>query len=161
SSCVRLPCSYNAPPSSTPTGTKGGNIRANHIERMLKNPAYRGYYARNRRHNAKFHRYAHSTGEIVPGQNYDERGSDNEPEDWVVTERKISGDPLVDEETWEKVQKKLARQEAEKDKQKGRSRRNPEAFLSDLLFCGHCEQAMETGYDDRRRDPDKRRFYYC
>src|SRR5262249_21757396 len=51
----------------------GGAFRAHHIEHMLADPIYLGYYAWNKQHHGKFHRY--TNGQTVLELNYGEKVS--------------------------------------------------------------------------------------
>src|SRR5262249_44380331 len=88
----------------------GGYFPHPQIQEMLKDPAYIGYYAWNKWHFGKFHRYA--DGHTQLEENYAEKGSRNDREDWVQSDRLF--DPLVDRKTWAGVQNKLAKKEAGK-----------------------------------------------
>ena len=114
----------------------GGYFHHPHIEEMLSDPIYLGYYTWNKWHFGKFHRY--TDGQTVPELNYGEKGSRNDKADWVQSRRLF--DPLVDRETWDAVQRKLA----------GRTKRtnaprSAAQYLAGLVYCGNCGCRMVTG----------------
>lgn len=114
----------------------GGYFQPNHIEGMLRDPVYLGYYCWNKRHFGKFNRF---TGDQVTLEyNYSEQGSENAPEDWVQSERLFA--PLVDQRTWSKVQEKFAN-----TGKRGKAPISPKLYLSGLVVCGNCGARMVAG----------------
>jgi DNA invertase Pin-like site-specific DNA recombinase len=73
----------------------GGMFQGAHIESMLEDPIYLGYFTYNRRHNGKFHRY--KGGQAVLELNYEERQSKNGKADWVQSRRLFP--PLLRQQT--------------------------------------------------------------
>ena len=130
----------------------GGFIQGNHVERMLRNPAYTGRFAWNRRHVGKFHRYKGS--QAVLELNFDEKESDNDTEDWVISDRELFP-PLVDKETWEVVQKRLAQLDQGK---RTRAPQTAEEYLSGLVFCGNCGRVMNV-HPVRRKSGTRYEFF--
>jgi DNA invertase Pin-like site-specific DNA recombinase len=114
----------------------GGRFQSHHIESMLADPIYLGYYTWNRLHCGKFGRY---TGEqVVPDANYGEKVSRNEEADWVQSRRLFQ--PLVDPKTWAAVRGKLARRT-----KRTNAPRSAAQYLAGLVHCGNCGRPMVTG----------------
>lgn len=111
----------------------GGYFQSQHVERMLEDPAYIGYYAFNRIHAGKFNRYR--DGRIELELNYEEKLSKNKREDWVQSERLFK--PLVDRKTWDAVQRKLKQRTT-----RAKAPTSPRAYLSGLVYCGNCGGRM-------------------
>jgi DNA invertase Pin-like site-specific DNA recombinase len=114
----------------------GGHFQGQQIEAMLADPIYLGYYAWNRTHCGKFGRYA--GGQVVEELNYDEQVSRNDEADWVQSDRLFP--PLVDQKTWDAVQRKLARQ-----RKRTNAPRSAAQYLAGLVYCGNCGGRMVTG----------------
>jgi DNA invertase Pin-like site-specific DNA recombinase len=119
------------------TNNYGGLFQGQHIERMLRDTIYIGYYAWNRSHFGKFHRY--KDGQTVLELNYDEKVSPNERDDWVKSGRLFP--PLVDLKTWNAVQRKL-----EQRTKRPRSPSSAEYYLAGLLHCANCGGKMVAGH---------------
>lgn len=115
----------------------GGVFQHQQIEEMLKDPIYIGYYTWNKWHFGKFHRY--TDGQAVPELNYGEKGSRNDPAHWVQSRRLF--DPLVDQKTWDAVQRKLAKRQ-----KRTNAPRSAKQYLAGLLYCGNCGSRMLTGH---------------
>jgi DNA invertase Pin-like site-specific DNA recombinase len=135
----------------------GGYFQGQQVEEMLGDPIYLGYYAWNKWHFGKFHRY--QNGQTVPELNYGERGSKNDKADWVQSRRLFK--PLVDQKTWNTVQQKLT----ERPK-RANAPRSAAQYLAGLVYCGNCGCRMVTGSTRRenpRRDGFKgeRHEYFC
>jgi DNA invertase Pin-like site-specific DNA recombinase len=113
----------------------GGYFQSHHVEGMLEDPIYLGYYTYNRRHFGKFHRF--TDDRVVPEANYDMKQSKNDKADWVQSRRLFA--PLVEMRTWDAVQKKL---DAPK---RARSPRSAAQYLAGLVYCGNCGARMVTG----------------
>ncbi len=113
----------------------GGPFQGHHVRAMLEDPAYIGYYAYNRRHFGKFHRWA--DGQPVHELNYEEKQSRNDKADWVQSRRLF--DPLVDRPTWDAVQKKLEKPRRET------APRSAALYLAGLVVCGNCGAKMIAG----------------
>jgi hypothetical protein len=114
----------------------GGLFQGHHIESMLGDPTYLGYYTWNKLHAGKFHRY--KDGQTVPELNYEEKVSKNDKADWVQSHRLF--DPLVGQKTWDAVQKKLGQRSPA-----ARSPRSAAQYLAGLVYCGNCGCRMVTG----------------
>jgi hypothetical protein len=115
----------------------GGYFQSHHVERMLADPIYLGYYAWNRSHCGKFHRWVE--GQTVSELNYSERKTRNEKRHWVQSHRLF--EPLVVQPVWAKVQAKL---EGHEKRSKAKAPRNPALYLSGLVCCAHCGEAMHA-----------------
>jgi DNA invertase Pin-like site-specific DNA recombinase len=113
----------------------GGYFQSHHIESMLEDPIYLGYYSYNKRHFGKFNRYA--DGHLKQEFNYKKKGSKNRKDDWIQSQRLFA--PLVEQKTWAAVQRKL-----EKPKRINAPRRG-EAYLAGLVYCGNCGGRMVSG----------------
>jgi hypothetical protein len=117
-------------------GGFGGYLQGHSVEGMLRDPIYIGYYAWNRRHYGKFHRWAGDRP--VPELNYEEQVTPNDEADWVLSPKLF--EPLVDRETWDAVQRKL------RDREKAaRAPRSATHYLAGLLHCGTCGGKMVAG----------------
>jgi DNA invertase Pin-like site-specific DNA recombinase len=119
---------------------RGGLFQGKDVRRLLANPIYTGVYAWNRSHSGKFG--AFRDGRVVPDTSYGERETANARDDWTRSRRLF--EPLVDPETWEAVQGKLARETV-----RAKAPRSPELYLSGLLFCAGCGEPMVGGRDRR------------
>jgi DNA invertase Pin-like site-specific DNA recombinase len=134
--------------------SEGGRIQGGHVERMLRDPAYIGYPAWNRRTRAKFN--CRKGGKTVATLNHAQRESGNDPADWVRSERQLYP-PVVDPAVFDAVQAKLRREAEEKEREgKTRAPLSPEHFLRGLVRCGHCQKPMDV-HTGRRGDSE----YYC
>jgi DNA invertase Pin-like site-specific DNA recombinase len=111
----------------------GGDFQSDHIHGMLADSIYLGYYAYNRQHGGKFHRWAN--GQAVLEPNYGEKVSKNDRADWVQSDRLFK--PLVDPKTWAAVQRKLESRE-----KRTKAPRSPALYLAGLLYCGNCGKLM-------------------
>jgi DNA invertase Pin-like site-specific DNA recombinase len=114
----------------------GGMFQAHHVESMLADPIYMGFYTWNRSHAGKFHRWA--GGQTVLEINYEEKGSKNDKGDWIQSHRLF--EPLIDATTWAAVQHKL-----EQQSKRSRAPRSAALYLSGLAYCGNCGAAMVAG----------------
>jgi DNA invertase Pin-like site-specific DNA recombinase len=117
----------------------GGYFQSHHIESMLSNAAYLGYYMYNRRHSAKYNRF--KDGRVTIELNYDEKQSKNDKADWVWSRRLF--EPLVSQKVWDAVQRKLDRPKRE------RAAQTPEQYLSRLVVCAGCGRQMVYGMPKR------------
>jgi len=114
----------------------GGHFTGQHVEDLLSDPIYLGYYTWNKNHHGKFHRF--TDGQAVPELNYKEKVSPNKRADWVQSHRLF--EPLVDRGTWARVEQKL----------EGRERRTPAPrsvalYLAGLVYCANCGCRMVAG----------------
>jgi DNA invertase Pin-like site-specific DNA recombinase len=114
----------------------GGLFQGHHVESMLEDPVYIGYYSWNKRHFGKFHRWAN--GQAVLELNYDEKGSRNAGPDWVQSRRLF--DPLVSQPTWSAVQSNLAERP-----RRTNAPRSAALYLAGLVYCGNCGGRMVAG----------------
>jgi DNA invertase Pin-like site-specific DNA recombinase len=110
----------------------GRLFQSSHMEALLGDPIYLGYYTWNKTHFGKFHRY--KDGQTVPEPNYAEKGSRNAEADWVKSERLF--DPIIDAATWAAVQRKLNRNKQRK------AAKSASLYLSGLVTCAHCGAPM-------------------
>jgi DNA invertase Pin-like site-specific DNA recombinase len=113
----------------------GGYFQSHHVESMLEDPIYLGYYTYNRRHFGKFHRYKDE--QTVLELNYGKKQSRNDKADWVMSQRLF--EPLVDQKTWDAVQKK------HDGPKRARGPRSAAQYLAGLVYCGNCGARMVTG----------------
>jgi DNA invertase Pin-like site-specific DNA recombinase len=118
----------------------GGPFQQHHIEGMLEDPVYLGYYAYNRRHSGKFHRW--TNGRTAPELNYGEKQTKNDKADWVMSGRLFK--PLVDQKTWDAVQRKLGLRV-----KRTNAPRSAVKYLAGLVYCGNCGGRMVTASLDR------------
>lgn len=119
----------------------GGYFQSQHVERMLEDPAYIGYYAFNRIHAGKFNRYR--DGQVELELNYEEKLSKNRREDWVQSERLFK--PLIDRKTWDAVQRKL-----EQRTTRAKAPKSPALYLSGLVYCATCNGKMVASGPSRK-----------
>lgn len=127
----------------------GGMFHGHHIERMLEDPIFLGYYTWNKTHHGKFHRFA--DGKTLHEDNGDEKVTRNEEADWVQSQRLF--DPLIDLKTWDAVQQKLRTKE-----KRTKAPRSSGLYLSGLVFCGGCGGRMVSG--PTRKHSGRKRFEY-
>jgi DNA invertase Pin-like site-specific DNA recombinase len=113
----------------------GGLIRDHHILRMLQDPSYIGHPCYNRRSMAKFHQLRKGQAP-VPVSNLARKETRHAKEDWIQSDERLY-DPLVDEATWDAVQRKLAQRKA-----RPKAPRKPEEFLQGLVYCAGCGREM-------------------
>jgi DNA invertase Pin-like site-specific DNA recombinase len=111
----------------------GGNFQGPHVESMLSDPIFIGYYAYNREHYGKFHRW--KDDQPVLELNYEKKVSANDKDDWVQSGRLFP--PLVDQKTWAAVQEKLASRQ-----KRARPPRRPACYLAGLVHCANCGKSM-------------------
>jgi DNA invertase Pin-like site-specific DNA recombinase len=114
----------------------GGCFQSHHVERMLGDPIYIGYYTFNRLHAGKFHRWAN--GQAVLEPNYEEKISKNDRADWVQSDRLFP--PLVDQKTWDAVRRKL-----ESRQKRTNAPRSSAYYLAGLIYCANCGKPMAAG----------------
>jgi hypothetical protein len=113
---------------------------------MLDNPIYVGFQRFNSLGQGRFNEFI--GGEERPVQ--DARGGRiRAKEDWVLSDKPLFA-PMVPQDVWEKVQRKL-----EDDSPERRSPKSAELWLSELVFCSHCKKAM------RGMDRGTRCEYFC
>jgi hypothetical protein len=130
----------------------GGMFQGHHIGGMLADPVYTGTYTWNKVHLGKFHRWR--GGQAVPELNYEEQLSKNDKADWVQSRPLFP--PLVDQQTWDAVQRKLDRPKH------GKAPRTAALYLAGLVYCGNCGARMVAG-PARKAAPggEERLEYYC
>lgn len=119
------------------TTNRGGAFDGHHVEHMLADPIYIGYFQWNKMAQGKYHRF--KGGMPVPELNLDRNITRNDPADWVQSTRRLF-DPLVRLETWTTVQEKLGGRG-----KRPKAPRTPELYLSRLVYCGHCGCQMVGG----------------
>jgi DNA invertase Pin-like site-specific DNA recombinase len=121
----------------------GGRWTHMSVRCILRKPAYLGLAVWNQAHKGKYHGVV--GGAIEPtGRNGKEHW--NPEADWIT--RPGSHPPLVDRETWDKVQRRLAENKDRKGRRvegKGRT-----YLLSGLVYCAHCGRKM---WGDPRETP--------
>jgi hypothetical protein len=130
----------------------GGYFQGQQIEDLLRDPIYLGYYAYNRLHVGKFHRYAGQ--EVVAESNHSEKISSNDKADWVISRRLFP--PLVDQKTWDAVQRKL-----EQRTKRSKSPRAAALYLAGLVYCGNCGGRMVAGAGRKNSRNGDRYEYMC
>jgi DNA invertase Pin-like site-specific DNA recombinase len=113
----------------------GGYWQSHHVQGLLADPIYMGYYAWNRSHCGKFHRW--SEGQATHELNYAEKKTRNAKGSWVQSHRLF--EPLVSQGVWAKVQAKL-----DGRAKRSKAPRNPALYLSGLVCCSHCGLAMHS-----------------
>lgn len=111
-----------------------GEFQSGQIKQMLSDPVYLGFYSYNKRPHGKFKRYR--DGRIEDETNYEERMSENKPDDYVLSEQRLFP-PLIDRKTWEAVQKKLR-----SNPKKNKPARSAAVYLAGMLYCGNCGAVM-------------------
>jgi DNA invertase Pin-like site-specific DNA recombinase len=107
-----------------------------HVEELLADPIYLGYYAWNKLPCGKFTRF--KDGQLVPIANHRRRTTKHAPGDWVQSHRLF--EPLIDRPLWETVQRKLASR-----KVRAKAPRSAALYLAGLVVCGHCGRRMVAG----------------
>ena len=132
------------------------------VREILRNPAYRGDTAWNRRTFAKFHRVQ---GGVATARSRTEasRARENPQQDWVVVP--ATHEPLVPPPLFDRAQE-LARARARgigpKNIRAGRGARSP-YLLSGLIACGRCGhnfQGRTVNAGKRRKDGSKIKNHY-
>jgi DNA invertase Pin-like site-specific DNA recombinase len=127
----------------------GGEFQCSYIVKMLGDETYLGYPTFGRCRGGRFHSISGgSVVEIDPALKG--RTISNTPEDVIRPSTRLF-EPLVDRETWDRVQKKLrGRGNASAT---GRAPKNPHLYLAGLVFCAGCGAKMVASAD--------RMEYYC
>jgi DNA invertase Pin-like site-specific DNA recombinase len=124
----------------------GKRFQARDVSKMLENEVYLGYPTFGKRRKGRFYRPAGGgLKELEP----ELKGKDTAaaPEDVVRPAQRLF-EPIVDEQTWEDVQTKLARRPF-----RARPPKNPELYLARLVVCAGCGQPMIARAD--------RQAYFC
>jgi DNA invertase Pin-like site-specific DNA recombinase len=128
------------------TNSYGKPFQSRDVIEVLEDTAYVGRPGFGRRRKGDFHRLA---GGAVKELEPELRGRETAaaPEDVIRCAERLY-EPLVDQDTWDKVQEKL----------RGRTResptpRNPAMYLRGLVYCAHCGQPMVARAAHRE--------YYC
>jgi len=119
----------------------GGRFLGRQVEDMLGDPVYLGYYAWNRTHYGKFHRF--KEGRAVHELNYEQQVSQNTKTDWVQSHRLF--EEVVDRETWDNVQRKLTQRS-----RRTPAPRTPALYLAGLLVCANCGGRLVAGPSRRK-----------
>jgi DNA invertase Pin-like site-specific DNA recombinase len=137
--------------------TTGGIFTIGSLHTILRNCAYKGTLAFNRCTISKWHRYSKGTSVERQSESYEDRPKD----DWIVVEN--AWPALIDSDTFEKVQRKLAKASAEHSHVTGRRIRG-NYLLSNTLTCDICGGAI-TGQTSTHRLRNgtkiKTRYYVC
>lgn len=126
---------------------RAGAWTATGVRYILGNPVYRGCSVFGRRRSGKYHQIG-DDGEMASGR---KRGM--RPAPIIVPD---THDPLVDAETFERVQEKLARFKL----RPCRPRYNGYILTSGVVYCGHCGRPM-TGKSSEGKGRGGHRYYYC
>lgn len=117
-----------------------------HVREMLKNPIYTGYQRWNSNGQGRFYEYLDGEPRPVDDTNgRRERGKD----DWVLSDHRLFN-PLISNDVWEAVERRFA-----ENPRKTRSPRSADLWLSNLLYCAHCDQPM------RGMQRPTRTEYFC
>lgn len=99
---------------------------------VLQNPIYLGKQRIFGRFNGKY--YDLQDGELILSE--DKRQRRRKESEWILS--KPLFEPVIDQQTWDKVQAKLSQ-----IPEKKRAPKNPELFLTGLLICSHCGKKMK------------------
>jgi hypothetical protein len=132
----------------------GGYFQGQQVEEMLRDANYLGYYTYNRTHNGKFHRW--TDGQAILELNYEEKATKTDPSDWVKSHRLFP--PLIDQATWDAVQRKLTREK------RAYPPRTAGLYLNGLVYCGNCGVKMIAagrGRPSKSGPPHKFQFVCC
>lgn len=152
-------------------GPTGGPWYAASIKEILKNEKYIGAFNWAKRREGKYHRVAgeqvkeRDHGEILANGN--PQAVDNPPEAWIGKDE--AHEPLIDRDTFDRVQAKLAARKRKQPSGKTPSyrthtRRNGDAYLlTGLVFCSHCGQKMHGSMSTRKKNGKTYRYpkYIC
>lgn len=107
---------------------------AHHVRALLSNPLYVGKMSWSKLGSSRFYERAADGGlRAVEAKGFRRRPAT----DWVISPQLFS--PVVDEELFDRVQKKLA---AAKGATK--APRSADLWLAGLVFCGHCGRRMRA-----------------
>jgi DNA invertase Pin-like site-specific DNA recombinase len=117
----------------------GGYFQSHHVEGMLEDPIYLGYYTFNRRHFGKFHRFTDNRVTALEKPNYQGKQSRNANADWVQSRERLF-EPLVKQTVWEAVQRKLSQRS-----RRVNAPRSSAQYLAGLVYCANCGCRMVTG----------------
>ncbi len=109
------------------------------VRYLLENPVYLGLPTWNKAGNSRFMEF---TAGQVQGVNGRKTGRKRDESDLVSLEQP-EFPPLVDQETWERVQAKLAKSKA-RDRAPRRASRTAELWLRGLVVCGKCGRPMRA-----------------
>jgi DNA invertase Pin-like site-specific DNA recombinase len=127
--------------------------QSNQIRKMLRNPAYRGAVAWNRRTMAKLHGVG-ADGRLRPKRTAG--GCQHNPqEDWFVVEN--VHEPLVPPELWEKAHQAYMSRRG----QGGGAKSTPNrSLLSGLIVCRHCGQRFGQHFTSKTYRGQRARHRY-
>jgi DNA invertase Pin-like site-specific DNA recombinase len=141
-------------------GPAGGPWYSASIRDILKNRKYVGDFAWAQRREGKYHRVVgdgvkeRDRREVTLAPNTSKpHAIDNPEEAWILAEE--AHEPLIDAETFRKVQEKLERRRRNQPKGKGypyrtHTKANGDVYLlTGLVHCGHCGEKMH-GTTSRR-----------
>lgn len=133
--------------AGVPTSTGEGRWFHGTLRKMLRRDAYIGIARANAESNTKI---------IRDGKRHRLRVARPESEQIILPQGTIP--PIIDEETFSQVQRRLERNKTEAV----RNHREPEAFLlrAGYIHCGYCGRALHTrpGYRDSNGKPHRRRY---
>jgi DNA invertase Pin-like site-specific DNA recombinase len=118
-------------------GPRGGAWHVGTIREILRNEAYVGTFVYAKRRMGKYSRVV--GGDVGPREDFHRLKVQRNPEhEQIRTEN--AHPPLVERETWERVQQKLGER---KTATTPRRKANEDRYLlSGLVFCGHCNGKM-------------------
>ncbi len=133
------------------------------IREILRNPAYRGALAWNKRTFGKFYRWTKGGSEARPTHEMN-KPSPNAEQDWIVREHQHEA--LITTELWYAARRAMELRGGVTEENKGRRQMNNSAYLlSGLVSCARCGRRYQ-GYriaKGRKKASDKAisTFYYC
>jgi DNA invertase Pin-like site-specific DNA recombinase len=115
------------------------------VREILRNPAYKGDFVWARRRIGKYHRVAKTE---IKARN-DGGGAQHNPcEEWIV--KHDAHEALVDRETFDRVQVKLAER---KKRSSSHKKTNGDCYLlSGIVHCAHCGRKMHGSRLSRKKD---------
>lgn len=104
------------------------------VKQLLRNPVYTGLPAWNKRAGSRFKEYVNGQIQDVTSK---VAGRNRKPADYVQPS-KPEFEPLIDSDTWERVQSKFVPGKPRSPAQVA------ELWLKPFLFCGHCDKPMRS-----------------
>lgn len=126
-----------------------------HIEKMLKNRIYIGQPTWNKHTHGAYLTFRDGEYQEIPRDGVKPMTGWKPETDWTVAPRNPDL-VIIDDETWETVQKKLGRQSPSAPQ--GRAPKNDLLWLAGFIYCGHCGIKME-GWAPKTRPG--REAYLC
>jgi len=104
------------------------------LGQMLRNPAYVGAVAWNKRGHGRFYEFCNGEYQVVPREKGRAKGGrERQESDHIRSE----SEGLIDRDVWDLVQAKLRGIH-----KTGKAPRNPDLWLAGLLYCGQCGRRM-------------------